>query len=109
MFNEIFGLILLFAWSLFLYGYVMRNNKIDKKCNIVYYPDSGLNIDDSLRESLRPDEEIDINQTMSKIFDRKIFIHNETEKAPMGYSEIEMLLPRVNVRYDSTELNEYIF
>ena len=46
---------------------------------------------------------------MSKEFDRKIFIHNETEKAPMGYSEIEMLLPRVNIRYDSTELNEYIF
>lgn len=105
MFKEIFGLFLLFMWSLFLYGYVMRNNKIDKKCNIVYYPDSGININ----KSLRPDEEIDINQTMSKEFDRKIFIHNETEKAPMGYSEIEMLLPRVNIRYDSTELNEYIF
>ena len=37
MFNEIFGLILLFDVLYFLYGYVMRNNKIDKKCNIVYY------------------------------------------------------------------------
>jgi len=53
MFKEIFGLFLLFMWSLFLYGYVMRNNKIDKKCNIVYYPDSGININKSLRPEIR--------------------------------------------------------
>ena len=98
MLHEIFGLILLIVWTLFLYGYVMRNNKMNniKKCNIVNYPDTSMNIEK-------------IDQTMSKEFDKKKFIHSDKEKAPMGYSEIEMLLPRVNVRYDSTEFNEYIF
>ena len=84
---------------LFMYGYIMMSNDIknlDNKCNVVYYPDDKSKIKN-------------VNETMAKELDQRKFNHTLHEIAPRGISEIDMMIPRVNVKYDSTEMREYIF
>ena len=84
---------------LFMYGYIMMSNDIknlDKKCNVVYYPDDKSKIKN-------------VNETMAKELDQPKFNHTLHEIAPRGISEIDVMIPRVNVKYDSTEMREYIF
>jgi len=90
------GIILLFIWLLFVYGYVMRTNMKETKCNIVYYPDDSHKIKN-------------INETMSEELDQPKFDHTKNEIAPLGISSVDLMIPRVNVRYDSTGISEYIF
>ena len=84
---------------LFMYGYIMMENDIknlDNKCNIVYYPDDKSKIKN-------------INETMAKELQQPKFNHTLYEIVPRGISEIDMMIPRVNVKYDSTDIREYIF
>jgi len=89
----------IFILCLFMYGYIMMENDIknlDNKCNLVYYPDDKSKIKN-------------VNETMAKELDQPKFNHTLYEIAPRGVSEIDMMIPRVNVKYDSTEMREYIF
>ena len=72
----------------------MRNNKIKHKCKILYLPDTSEKI-------------LNANETMSSELDDLNFKHNKTDIIPTGISGIDELLPRVNVRYDTNELNEF--
>ena len=89
----------IFILGLFIYGYIMMENDIknlDNKCNIVFYPDDKSKIEN-------------VNETMSKGLDQPKFNHTLYEIAPRGVSEIDMMIPRTNVKYDSVEMSEYIF
>ena len=44
---------------------------------------------------------------MSSELDNLKFEHNNKEIIPKGISEIDALLPRVNVRYDTNEISEF--
>ena len=46
---------------------------------------------------------------MAKELDQPKFNHTLFEIAPRGVSEIDVMIPRVNLKYDSTEMKEYIF
>lgn len=94
MINELFGIVLLIIWGLFIYGYITRKNKVKNKCKILYLPDTG-------------DKIFNANETMSSELDDIKFKHNNKEIIPKGISEIDTLLPRVNVRYDTSELSEF--
>ena len=50
-----------------------------------------------------------VNETMAKELDQPKFNHTLSERAPRGISEVDVMIPRVNLRYDSTEMREYIF
>lgn len=92
MLQGLFGLVLLFIWLSFAYGYVMRTNKNKKKCNIVYYPDNSHKIEN-------------VNETMAQELDQPKFDHTRNEIAPLGISSIDLMIPRINVRYDSTTIS----
>ena len=94
MINELFGIVLLIIWGFFVYGYIMRKNKIRNKCKILYLPDTSEKI-------------LNANETMSSELDEFNFEHNKTDTIPTGISGIDALLPRVNVRYDTNELSEF--
>ena len=94
MLQGLFGLVLLFIWLAFIYGYVMRTNKKNNKCDIVYYPDNSHKITNA-------------NETMAKELDQPKFDHSKNEIAPLGISSIDLMIPRVNVRYDSTTSRVY--
>ena len=69
---------------------------LDNKCNVVYYPDDKSKIKN-------------VNETMAKELDQPKFNHTLSETAPMGISEIDVMIPRVNLKYDSIEMREYIY
>tara|TARA_B100001287_G_C22540824_1_gene462044 strand:+ start:301 stop:585 length:285 start_codon:yes stop_codon:yes gene_type:complete len=94
MINELFGILLFIIWGLFIYGYILRENRIKHKCKILYLPDTSEKI-------------LNINETMSSELDNLKFEHNNKEIIPKGISEIDALLPRVNVRYDTNEISEF--
>jgi len=96
MIEGIIGIFLLLIWLSFVYGYVMRTNKHEEKCNIVYYPDNSHKIKN-------------INETMAKELDQPKFDHTRNERAPLGISSVDLMIPRVNIRYDSTELSTEYF
>ena len=99
IFDSLFTVGAIVVLCIFMYGYIMMSNDIknlDNKCNVVYYPDDKSKIKN-------------VNETMAKELDQPKFNHTLSERAPRGISEVDVMIPRVNLRYDSTEMREYIF
>ena len=81
----------------FVYAYQMMNRKkrdYPHRCNVLYVPRE----DPVRREVLPHTEVLDHEEHDAK------FYHSQFSTAPLGKSEIDMMIPRNNVRYDSREM-----
>ena len=84
----------------FMYAYQMMRRKhkdYTHRCNVLYVPRH----DETTRDKLPHMEVLEHEEHDSK------FIHAKFSTAPLGISEIDTMLPRNNIRYDSINRSEY--
>ena len=83
----------------FVYAYQMMNRErrdYPHRCKVLYVPRH----DEIKRERLPHTEVLDHEEDDEK------FYHAQFSTAPMGVSEIDMMIPRNNLRFDRREIQE---
>lgn len=98
--DSIIAFFCIIGLCVFMYAYQMMRRKhkdYSHRCNVLYVPRH----DETTRDKLPHMEVLEHEEHDSK------FIHAEFSTAPLGISEIDTMLPRNNIRYDSINRSEY--
>ena len=98
--DSIIAFFCIIGLCVFMYAYQMMRRKhkdYPHRCNVLYVPRH----DETTRGKLPHMEVLEHEEHDSK------FIHAEFSTAPLGISEIDTMLPRNNIRYDSINRSEY--
>lgn len=98
--DSIIAFFCIIGLCVYMYAYQMMRRKYkdySHRCNVLYVPRH----DETTRDKLPHMEVLEHEEHDSK------FIHAKFSTAPRGISEIDTMLPRNNIRYDSINRSEY--